>query len=642
MSDSRPACHRWVALALFLFTASAVAAAETETQHWISALDRQLVTRRGDWTEGRFRYGAVDHLHSVAGGAALEVKFSGCAIAVRLGGQQIPAYGRASTGRLNFSVDGGTRGRLDCLDAPREVVLARGLAPGAHRLRIEHATHGQMAGCRVEGFWIWSEPRGELTFTVSGEKNGYLVDLRTVVRQRGEPIRSTLSRNWLTGRCGLAGLPPGEDYSLEVQAAGWKPSRIDAITILPGRATALGPLFLLRDESTVLHRFRFPALNRAAIRRPGESFRARFLGFDAVIDRVELTRRVGPAVISRRLPFQEDRAAAYYYDREVVAELPADLPPGVYDLSVAVTGGRRTGVCRSPRSVHVIERYPVDPVLVTFGHLDTSGQYQAEYLRRLVSISNVIAPDLVLNSNAVNPAYISGAMSGLEAPYLINFGNHQFPGHEAWYGDPVNLLDLGPDLCVLNFGHPWHADRTRAAALLASRADRGTKIIHAFEANAPLALLDRHAVSMIHDAHGTGVKVADLGSTPTRRIGKSNAASFRVVRFQQGRVKSCTYDGHPTAPYPLPREAASPLRVTFSAPNDGARRSLVATITNDYVESFPRGRLTFVMPAGRYRTTHGEIEQTIDSDDGRYSVVTVRIDIPARQQVRARVEPDRG
>ena len=150
-----------------------------------------------------------------------------------------------------------------------------------------------------------------------------------------------------------------------------------------------------------------------AIRQPGGTFRARFLGFDTVINEVRLTRRVGPAVISRKLSFKEDVAAKHYYDREIIATLPADMPPGAYDLSVQVTGGRRTGICRSPRSVHVVRHWPKDPVLVTFGHLDTSAQYQAEYLERLADMANLIAPDLVLNSNAVNPAYISGALARL-------------------------------------------------------------------------------------------------------------------------------------------------------------------------------------------------------------------------------------
>jgi hypothetical protein len=86
----------------------------------------------------------------------------------------------------------------------------------------------------------------------------------------------------------------------------------------------------------------------------------------------------------------------------------------LYDLTVLLDIKGRTEVCHSPRSVHVVRSQPIDPVLATFGHLDTSGQFQAEYLERLAGMINIIAPDLVLDSNECNPAYASGALSGLE------------------------------------------------------------------------------------------------------------------------------------------------------------------------------------------------------------------------------------
>ena len=90
---------------------------------------------------------------------------------------------------------------------------------------------------------------------------------------------------------------------------------------------------------------------------------------------------------------------------------------------------------------------------------------------------NLLAPDMVLCSNACNPAYVSGALAGLDMPYVIHFGNHQFPGHEAWYGDPVGLIDCGPHVSILNFGHPWHTDKSRAEALLASRPKTAIRVI---------------------------------------------------------------------------------------------------------------------------------------------------------------------
>jgi len=384
---------------------------------------------------------------------------------------------------------------------------------------------------------------------------------------------------------------------------------------------------------------RFPQLNRQAVRRSGEQFRTRFLGFDAAVDQVKLTRKVGPAVVSRVIPFEEDKSKAHYYDREVLCTLPTDIPPGLYDLTIQVTGGRRTGICRSPRSVHVVSEYPTDPVIASFGHLDTSAQHQATYLRQLAEMINLISPDMVLCSNACNPGYVSGALAELDMPYIINFGNHQFPGHEAWYGDPVGLIDFGPHVSVLNFGHPWFGDNLKAEALLASRPRATVRIVNAFESNAPLDLLNRHGVRMIHDAHGIGKKVDDYGTTPTRRIGKTNSESFRLVRFHNGHVASCTYNGHDTAPIPFPRESAPPLSVRFKHPNDGTLKVNSATVTNQLVEEFSNSRVRFVVPAGEYAAAGGRLETCIASDDGQYSILTVRVDIPASGSVVVAIKP---
>jgi hypothetical protein len=253
---------------------------------------------------------------------------------------------------------------------------------------------------------------------------------------------------------------------------------------------------------------------------------------------------------------------------------------------------------------------------------------------------NILAPDMVLVSNAVNPAYVSGALSRLEMPYVINFGNHQFPGHEKWFGDPVGMIDFGPDISVLNFGHPWHVDLSKAESLLALRASRLCKIINSFEQNAPIALLDTHQIRMIHDAHGPGIKVMNMGATPTRRVGKVNASSFRLVRFRDNRVESCTYDGHDTAPIPFGRDQSpTPLRVLYSPAKEGTSRSVIARIINDYVEGFPRCRLTLIMPRGHYTIDQGCIESSSESDDGRFTLLTLRVNVLPEATTTVRVKP---
>ena len=607
------------------------------------ATDQQSIQRQGNWSDERFRYAAIAAARTNEKKASLEFAFQGAGVSLRLGGHNVPAYGQPNLGRLAVFVDGEPTQVLRPRSLPREIVLAQGLKPGAHTVRVEHHEEQGEKGVRVESFTAWDDARGDLQFQINGEANSHLVDCRAILRCGDTIVRNSLVRNWLTGHASLTGLPPGDDYSLEIRAAGWQTARTALFRIAAGKSTKLSPIYLKRDASTVMSRqsrFRFPRLNKLAIRKPGETFRARFLGFDATIDEVKLTRQVGSAVISRVLKFQEDESAAHYYDREVVATLPDNIPSGVYDLKVQVTGGRRTGFCRSPRSVHVLPDYPTNPTFVTFGHLDTSGQYQAEYLQRLVDVINLLAPDMVLCSNACNPAYVSGALAGLDMPYIINFGNHQAPGHETWYGDPVGLIDLGPNISILNYGYPWHVERSKpqASTLLASRPNTTIKIINAFEANAPLKLLDRHQVRMIHDAHGIGKKVTSFGKTPTRRIGKTNAESFRVVCFDNNHVASCTYNGHETAPIPFGRESPSPISVRFQYPNNGSRGRNVATIHNRLVEAYPNGRVTFIMPAGEYQVRNGRLESNTTSDDGRYQVLTIRVDIRASDSVQVSVE----
>ena len=593
------------------------------------ATDLDQVRRSGSWQESRFRFAQATSLQTSEQGAALAFTFVGSGVAVRLGGHNVPAYGPPNLGQLVVTIDGKAERVLQPRGRPREIVLARHLPVEKHTVRIEHQQDGTLGGCRIEALRSWSATRGEIRFHVSGDANAHLVDCRAILRRGDTVVRNTLVRNWMTGQCALSGLPVGDDYTLEIQAVGWQTIRTQRFPITADQAVNLPPIYLRRDPATIRQRFRFPRLNQPAIRQPGETFRARFLGFDTQIDEVKLTRHVGPALISRTLRFTEDQAAAYYYDREVIATLPDDMPPGLYDLTVRVTGGRRTGVCRSPRSVQVVKSYPTDPVFVTFGHLDTSAQYQAEYPQRLVSVINTLAPDMVLCSNACNPAYVAGALVGLEIPLVVNFGNHQFPGHEAWFGDPVGLIECGPHVSVLNFGYPWHTDQSKATALLASRPGTTIRVINAFESNAPLPLLDTHRVAMIHDAHGIGKKVRDLGATPTRRIGKSNSESFRMVRFRNNRVASCTYNGHATAPIPFPRDNTTPVRVAFRHANDGIAPRNTAMVTNQLAEPYPNCRVTFVVPAGHYETKGGRMESQIASDDGRLHVLNMRVDLPA-------------
>ena len=606
------------------------------SKKWVSVLDTAYVLQSGTWWESLFRYARTACLETEDNGAALTFEFTGTGVALGLGQHAVSAYGRPSLGKLIVTVDDGSPRILYPGNEAREVVLVRGLTQGKHKVRVEHSQNRGETGCRISGFRVLAERSGELSFVLNGEENGFFVDARAVVRQGDLVVRNTLVRNWLSGACRLTGLPAGKGYSLELIAYGWESQRIEEIAIKKEKETRLPPVYLHRNLETRPQGVRFPVLGHPAIRRPGESFRVRLGAYDHTIGQVKLSRRVGPAMISRTVAFEEDPSAKFYYDREGTVSLPQDIPPGLYDLSIRVSGSRGDFTRQSPRSVYVVRDYPKDPVFMTFGHLDTQGQYQAEYERQLAEVANLIVPDMVLISNAVNPAYISGSHLILEMPYAITFGNHQFYGHERWYGDQVGIIDYGPDLCILNFGHPWHVDLSQANALLSSRAKAKVKIINAFEHNAPVeTFLDRHKVKLIHDAHGPGEKVMTIGATPTTRVGKSNSSSFRVVRFKDGHVTSATYRGDAVAPIPFDRAGPPPLSVTYDPGNDGKHDKVTATVTNMLKDSFPDCRVTFVLPAGAYAVDGGRLEAATTSDDERYTVLTIRVDVPAKGTTQA-------
>ena len=640
---SNPAGNRWTGsltiILLSWFTSSIQAAEPLVTGDWVSATDEKVVTRSGQWQVDRFRFAEKDHLLTTEPGAAIEFQFQGTGLALRLGNHAVPAYGKPSLGILEITVDDHQPTIIRPQTTPLEVVVARKLKAGIHRAKIVHRLSGYRTGGRIEALRAIQNGTGDIQFQVQGEENAFLVDARAILSRDGQVICNRLVRNWLNGHCALVDLPAASGYQLTLLASGWRTAKTKPFNIQAGQAVTLPPIFLIRKNETRISSFRFPVMNQPAIRKPGATFRARFLGFDTEIKTVTLKRQEGAIVISRQVAFQEIRSAAFYYNREVRVQLPNDMPPGLYDLSVYVEGGRRTRVCHSPRSVFVVREFPRNPVFVTFGHLDTSAQYQAEYLERLANVTNILSPDMVLISNSVNPAYISGALARLKMPYVINFGNHQFYGNEKWYGSPVGIIDYGPDLSILNFAYPWHVNRDQADAFFTARKKVTCKVINAFEHNAPVeTFLDKHRVNLIHDAHGIGAKVMDLGKTPTKRVGKINSESFRVIRFQGNRVMSCTYLDHETDPIPFGREAKQPLEVVYLGAV--AAKGIVASadVTNRLRESYPNCRVRFVLPRGNYTVAGGQLVSQIPADDGKHLVLIAALTLPAQQTVRITIK----
>jgi len=353
------------------------------------------VQRSGTWWEDQYRYARTTCLATEEEGAGLTFEFTGSGVALGLGQPGVPAYTRIpELGGLIATVDDGRPRVLYPAEEGREVVLARGLPHGQHRVRVIHQpTRGRWdAGCPVSASWARTRVTSPSSSTARRTPSSWTPGR---CAPRREVVRDVLVRNWLTGACRLTGLTAGDGYSLELIALGWEPRRIDGIAIRGGEETRLPPVYLRREPRSAARGVRFPILGHPAIRRPGESFRARVVSYGSPIEELRISRQIGPATISRALPFEEDPEAAYYYDREYTLTLPPDMPPGLYDLWVWLAGSRGRWERRSPASVYIVREYPEDRVFMTFGHLDTQGQYQAEFERRLTQVANLVAPDMV-------------------------------------------------------------------------------------------------------------------------------------------------------------------------------------------------------------------------------------------------------
>ena len=204
-------------------------------ESWIAATDEAAVRRSGPWTAARHRYAAADALATREDGAALDVAFRGRGLSAVFDTLTVASYGKPELGLVEISIDGGEPRIVHPRATADEIVLARGLPDGDHRIRMVHRRSDQGTGARVLGFRVLPQDSGDLAFVVTGESNGQLVDVRAVLTREGGTVRNTLLRNWLTGECRLAGLPPGEGYVLELRASGWKTLRRGGIAIRSDR-----------------------------------------------------------------------------------------------------------------------------------------------------------------------------------------------------------------------------------------------------------------------------------------------------------------------------------------------------------------------------------------------------------------------
>jgi len=578
---------------------------------FILAVNSGKVQRSGIWSKDvSNRYAYPEHLYTDNNGASLEVQFQGTGLVLVLEAHNNTSYswdGQGDTdGSLEVFVDGDKQIEATIRTTARELTVVRNLPNGSYSAKVVYSGSGR---CRILGFRVLQDPSGDLEMDIESEEESPLIDVRAIVLRDGAEIRNTLNRNWISGATAVAGLPVGE-YDLEIRAFGWVTHQ-QKIIIEDRIKSNLGLIVLKQDPATERNGFEYPAQGHQAVIKQGESIQVD--GPTSGVVSAKLRRQYGPAIVTREAVFSGNTFT-----------VSGDTPPGLYDLILTTSTGEER---QAPRSVYVVKDYPENPSFMGWGHLDVWGQDRTEFVHRVVKMVNLMGVDMVFISNAGNAAYISGALSDLDFPYIINFGNHEFEGHEKWYGPDVHFFDYGPQIQILNYAHTW-SNESQAKSMWNTREPAPIRIINSYEGDASCGFLNDYRIKLVHFAHGSALKGG------SRCNGTFMAGKFiRYMAFNNNQASSVA--GHHIDTGVL-REPELKLNAVFSPANDGTHQNGSAEVTNEYIP-VTNGRLVFLMPAGSYKVDNGTIESEVTSDDGKYTIVTVRTPFPLNQKTTVRV-----
>jgi hypothetical protein len=320
--------------------------------------------------------------------------------------------------------------------------------------------------------------------------------------------------------------------------------------------------------------------------------------------------------------------------------VPPSTPHDMYDLhlSFATTAREQTNVLA--QAVCVRELLPPDFHVAGIGHMNTWGQQTAEYLTRVAQVAELAGARTLLVSNEVNAAYVSGALQNLRIPYLVTQGNHTMPRWDEFFGSSSIAHDDG-SLRVVTFGRwpneSWH----EAGRLIKERTEATNRILLCYEGYAPIDLIRDGQVDLLFDGHSDRPHPDSQSFPPgTLQMRAPTQETIRWIPMTRERIAPEIRGADDVPVLDVPRIGPVPLRVNFTAVNDGTSSEQTAVITNEYARRFPRARIRFLMRAGRYRLEGGRTLQAFQSDTRTTTVIDAQIDVQARTDVTVTVRPE--
>jgi predicted phosphodiesterase len=363
------------------------------------------------------------------------------------------------------------------------------------------------------------------------------------------------------------------------------------------------------------------------------------------------------------------------------AEVPAEIPMGLYDLVVTASGGIRDTTIHS---VKVIDQAKGDFYFIhlTDTHIPERGSSTLPNSEETIDEVNIINPEFVLiTGDYVNRSYKDQIEIGqlylekFQVPVYLTSGNHDVgDGMEPWweyfgwpylnYYDPSHWTD-GPVTQDYSFDYgnlhvvapmTWVNYNNFQYwifgyhSLIQSQIDWLHQDLSAVEGDPYMVMFYHYDFGWYDDVPQMppifsqyGVDLALWGHThheaqyqegPALSLNTAavmnSDGGFRLLKFEDGQLSSHPHLWH-----------TGDITLEYSAPNDGTSPINTATIVNTHDVAFENALVRFEMLSpGDYQVEGGEVLQVIDADDRL--IYDVETEVPANGQRAVTIGPQVG
>lgn len=430
-------------------------------------------------------------------------------------------------------------------------------------------------------------------------------------------------------------------------------------------------------DPVVIRHIRDPLWTKPAIVEPSDSLLVVVDLPHSTCERTNVTLR--SSLVDRPLEVEGIDVVDEGRYRRLSAAIPADLAPGLYDLSLEWIGG--TDVM--PSCVSVIEGSTDSFEFVHMADPHVSAALRSEpgaAFERVVEQVNTLNPAFVLLTGDLASRYgrddeilsaprtdadmcrAQRIMRKLEVPLFLSAGNHdlafpwlrsayrrlmgapltgetldyafsygdvRFVSYEAfrYYDDsPPGETDVAPTAAQLEYLHEELAE--------AQSASSRVLFYHYDWLDEITPLFDRYNVDLALYGHSSPMMKQAIGTTPTIEIMEDNVLDrghFRLVSIDNGEITRLPHFNPDVVPDGIAIERE------FAEPNDGSCDHNHAVVRNHTEHEFTDARVRFYLQSGTYEPSAGRIGRS-GSIDPEGTVCEVLVNVPPHSSRQIEIE----